>query len=310
MRKFILQLCVSALLIGFFTTKVDWAEIRLAFSGIVVWFYLYSVLATLIGPIIRSGKYYLLILNTKLGLPYLRLIVINYIAEFYALFIPTVLGPEAVRWYKITKNKEGKSFFLASTIVERIFFLLVLFICGSAPLFFSQEPAIQHLAAKLWPLLAGLGAGFVLVLVYFLYQPLHRAFKTLIIEKVRLAEGSRLHAFLNSFSLQNASPRVIFMLFLLTILWQVSFLIRMYFLFVSLGLPFGFWEVTWMSSLVLLLQILPITFAGLGIREGAYGFLFSVQGASAESGAVVGLLFFSQMLVLSFIGWICQLYES
>jgi hypothetical protein len=251
-----------------------------------------------------------LILGSNLEASYFRLVIINYIAEFYALLIPTALGPEAVRWYKITKNKEGKSLFFASTIVERIFFLLVLFVCGSVPLFLSQEPAIQKFAIKLWPLLAGLSAVFVFVLAYFFCPALHEKIKTFINQKLRLAPGSWLNRFLDKFSLPNASSRVVGILFLLTVVWQLSFLIRMYFLFVALGLPFGFWDVTWMGSLVLLLQILPISFAGLGVREGAFAFLFSIQGVEAEAGVVVGMLFFSQMLILSFIGFICQIFEK
>lgn len=309
MRKVVFQLSLSVLLLFFFAANVDWNEMGLAFSGLRLHFYIISALTALLGPIILAGKYNLLTSHTTLDIPFTRLMAINYIARFYALFLPTALGPEAVRWYKITKNKEGKSFFLASTIVERIFFLLLLFICGSVPLFFSREPAIQRLAAKLWPLLAVMGAGFVLVLVYFLYQPLHRAFKRFIVKKLRLANGSRLHEFLDNFSVQNASSKVLGILFLLTVVWQLSFLIRMYFIFVSLGLPFGFWDVTWMGSLVLLLQIIPVSFAGIGVREGAFSFLFSLHGIQSEPGVVVGILFFSQMLILCFVGWLCQLFE-
>ena len=61
-----------------------------------------------------------------------------------------------------------------------------------------------------------------------------------------------------------------------------------------------------MGSLVLLLQMLPLSFAGIGIREGAYAYLFSLYGLAPEAGVLIGLLFFSQMLILAGLGGVLQ----
>ena len=310
MRKALFQLTVSVMLLGYFSFRVDWTTMAAAFTGIYPGWYLLSTLGALSGPLIMTGKYRLLIARTTLDLPFLRLAAINYIARFYALFLPSALGPEAVRWYKVTKNRKGKIFFLASTIVERLFFVLVLFVCGAAPLFLSRDPAVADLSVRLKPLMAVAGAVLGLALVYFLGPGLQQKFRSLVIKRFHLSPESRLHVFLDNFSLKNSSSGMVGVLFLYTLLWQGSFLARMYFLFVSLGLPFGFWDVTWMGSLVMLLQIIPVSFAGLGLREGAYAFLFSVQGVPTEFGVVAGLLFFSQMLVLCAIGALCLLFEK
>jgi hypothetical protein len=310
MRKYFFQLCVSLLLLGFFATKVDWIEMRQAFSGLSARFYILSVSAAIIGPVVMAGKYHLLISHTSLGLPFSRMVAINYMARLYALFLPTALGPEAVRWYKITKNKPGKSLFLASTMVERIFFIMVLLICGSMPLFLSDEPAIRDLTAAIKPILFGTSLCFFLALIYFLKHDVNIWIFRYIVEKFNLSPRSRIYRFLDNFKLQNVSLTILVQLFLLTILWQCFFLFRMYFLFVAVGLPFSFLEVTWMGSLVLLLQIVPVSFAGLGVREGAFAFLFSLYHVPSEAGVVVGLLFFSQMLILCVIGWGCLFLEK
>src|SRR6056297_3110765 len=134
MRKTLFQLCISVILLGFFAIQVDWTELLSSFKEINLAFYLASTMAALSGPVILAGKYRLLIKRSNLALPFRRLVTVNFIVRFYALFLPSALGPEAVRWYKITKNKQGKAFFLAATIVERLFFVLVLILFASVPL--------------------------------------------------------------------------------------------------------------------------------------------------------------------------------
>ncbi|MFO7728887.1 MAG: lysylphosphatidylglycerol synthase transmembrane domain-containing protein [Desulfonatronovibrio sp.] len=310
MRKVFFQICLSVLLLGYFALRVNWGELAAAFIGINAGFYLLSTLATLMALVLVSFKYRLLIAHTSLDLPFSRLVAINFITKFYALFLPSALGPEAVRWYKITRNKKGKAFFLASTIVERLLFILVLFACGSIPLFFTGHPDVKDLADRLWPVLAAASAGLLCVLAYFLWPAFQQKARTFLMKTLDLSEDSRLKAFLDNFSLKNSTPEIFGKLLFYSLVWQLFFLIRIYFLFESLDLPFTFQDATWMGSLVMLLQVLPVTFSGLGIREGAYAFLFSLQGVSAEAGVVVGLLFFSQMLVLSLIGWALQLIEK
>lgn len=307
MRKVLLQLSVSILFLVYFGTRVDWLEILAALKEINPAVYLVSTLAAICGPVIISGKYRLLIARTSLDLPFPRLVAINFIARFYALFLPSSLGPMAVRWYKITKNKAGKTFFLASTLVERLFFILLLFACGAVPLFFITEPAVREIAAVLWPILALISAALASILAYFLWPQMQQKIKGTIVRLMHLSPESRTKIFLDQFSLKNSSPEVVGGLFLYTLLWQAAFLIRIHLLFLALDLPFGFWAAAWMGSLVMLLQVIPVSFAGLGLRESAYSFLFSLQGTAAELGGLVGLLFFSQMLIICLIGWICEI---
>ncbi|HDQ41913.1 MAG TPA: flippase-like domain-containing protein [Desulfonatronum sp.] len=310
MVKLFLKIGVSLFLLAFFAIRADLEAMSAAFTGIQPAWYILSLLAALSGPLIMSGKYRLLIARTSLDLPFFRLVAVNFIARFYALFLPSALGPEAVRWYKITKNKKGKSFFLAATIVERLFFLLSLFACGAIPLLLAPDPTVQTLAARLWPALAITSLGFMLALTYFFWPGLQRVMQHRVITMLRLSQESKVRIFLGNFSLKNLSLRIVGMLLAYTLLWQASFLARMYFLFLALDLPFGFLDVTWMGSLVMLLQVVPVSFGGLGVREGAFAYLFTLHGVQTEAGVVVGMLFFSQMLILCFVGWLCQLFEG
>ena len=64
-----------------------------------------------------------------------------------------------------------------------------------------------------------------------------------------------------------------------------------------------------MGSLVLLLQTLPLSLAGIGLREGAYAYLFRLYKLPPENGVLIGVLFFSQMLKMAAGGGGFELME-
>jgi uncharacterized membrane protein YbhN (UPF0104 family) len=95
----------------------------------------------------------------------------------------------------------------------------------------------------------------------------------------------------------------------LSIVWQIFFICRLLVLIKASSVPLGFLDITWIGSLVLLLQTIPISFAGIGLREGALAYLFSLFNLPPEKGVLIGILFFSQMLIISFVGGILELFE-
>jgi len=238
-------------------------------------------------------------------------VAINFISRFYALFLPSALGPEAIRWYKVTKNKQGKSFFLASTMVERLFFLLILLVFGTLPLLFHTEnQQILTLKDRLLPLIT---IAYIVIggtLVYFLNPRLQMISNRLFKKTVPIKRNSKIDQFIKNFSIKDISLSLIGALVILSLFWQLFFLVRMYFLFSAMSLPFSFIDVSWMGSLVLLLQVLPVSFAGIGVRESAYAYLFSLFGLPPEKGVLIGILFFTQMLIFSCIGAVLNFFEQ
>lgn len=311
MLKNLLRILFSCLIILYLGFKVDWSIVFDAFQKTRILYYFFSTAIALFCTIILACKYKLLIKDTALSLPIPRLIAINFISRFYALFLPSALGPEAVRWYKITKNKKGRSFFLASTMVERLFFLLILLLFGTIPLFFyNDNQQIIILRQRLVPLLV---IAYILLsgaLIYFLFSAPQKLLKQLIRKLITIKKDSKFDIFLNNFSLKNSSFSLISALFVLSLFGQIFFLVRMFFLFSAMDLPFSIIEVTWMGSLVLLLQVLPVTFAGIGVREGAYAYLFTLFSLPSEQGFLIGILFFTQMLIFAGIGAILNLFEN
>lgn len=311
MARRLVRISFSCLLLVYVGYKVEWRIVFSALLGVDFPFFIVSTILSVSGGFFMAWKYHLLLKNTVLALSVKRLMVIQAISRFYALILPTALGPEAVRWYKVTKNKQGKSFFLAATIYERLFFLMVLLGFGLAPLFlFPTHPEVAALRDRILPLALICAGGLAALMLFLLLPSAQKPVKELIKTGLYLSPGGKLDLLLDNLALKDRSPALFLQLLFLTVCWQIGFILRIYFLFWAMELPFGVVEAAWMGSLVLLLQVLPVTFAGLGIREGAYAYLLTLSGLPAEEGVVIGLLFFTQMLIFAGTGAVLTLMEK
>jgi hypothetical protein len=258
-----------------------------------------------------AAKSALLIEGSTIQHSFWALIKINIIVRFYSLFLPPAVGPEMVRWYKITKNQSGKVFFMAASLFERSGFILVALLAGAFFLYLSPSShKIADLQARLLPVLLILIVLMIFLHIFFLSKKIHHIGRKILIFLVPgVVLKQHLIDIYDKFFLHNRSTRLLVGITGLSIGWHIFFLVRTYLLFLSLSLPLGFLDVAWMSSLVFLLQILPVSLAGLGVREGAFAYMFTKIGLPPEQGVAVGLLFFSQFLLLAAIGGVLEFLE-
>ena len=297
------------MLIGYLFFKVDWWIIYTAFSKINIKLYLLSTLLELVGIFILASKYYYLIRGTSVARSVGSLTKINLMTRFYALFLPSAVGTEAVRWYKVTRNERERVFFMASIVFERSTFVFFLLVGGLIPLFlYSPGPGVAAFKEAVLPLVLAFLVLSIMVIAYLLLPAVQVPIKSIILKLVpshgRWQIAGQL---LENFSLKNTS--VALPVFALGVLWYISFIARMVFLINALDIPLGVADIVWMSSLVLLLQSVPISVAGIGVREGAYAYLFTLFSLSPEYGVLTGIVFFSQVLLFAIVGGLLELVE-
>jgi len=309
--KVILKIVISCLFIGYLFFKVDISALAATMGNIDVGLYMISTLLAVSSGIIVAAKYYFLIKGSAINHSLASLVKINFIARFYALFLPSAIGREVVRWIKVTRNKNGKAQFLASIVFERLTFLFVLLFCGMIPLFFyKSNPEIEILRMRLLPI-AAIGICLVTVFIlFYIFSPIRDLIKSLAhstLQKIR--PQLDVDAYFENHNLKKMNTNMFTSILGLSLLWQVFFICRLLVLIKAASVPLGFMDVTWIGSLVLLLQTIPISFAGIGLREGAYAYLFTLFNLPPEKGVLIGILFFSQMLIIAFVGGILEFME-
>jgi hypothetical protein len=270
-----------------------------------------STFLAVFSGIIVAAKYYFLVKGSSINHSLASLVKINFIARFYALFLPSAIGREVVRWIKVTRNKNGKAQFLASIVFERLTFLMVLLFCGMIPLFFyKSNPEVEILRMRVLPI-AAIGIFLVSVfIVFYIFPPLRDLIKSLTyLTLQRIQPKLNVKSYFENHHLKKMNVNIFASVLGLSIIWQLFFICRLLVLMKAASVPLGFMDITWIGSLVLLLQTIPISFAGIGLREGAYAYLFTLFNLPPEKGVLIGILFFSQMLVIAFVGGILELFE-
>jgi len=305
--KTLMRLVISLLIVYYLAIKVDWRSVLLALEGTDIFLYVASFLLAFVANLVLAFRYFLLIRNSSIKRSFKSLLKINLVARFYGLLMP--LGAEAAKWYKVTRNQNGKALFGGTIVFERLTFFLLLHVVSVIPLlFYSSNSEIVVFRAHIMPTLLLSWIIVCLCLAFFVFPLLRRSLEPAIF---RAGPASRFIksflAVLESFSSKTVDFHIYF--FGLSVMLLASHIGRLYLLFKAASLPVVFMDVAWMGSLVLLLQAIPITFAGIGIREGAYAYLFTLFKLPPEKGVLIGVLSFSHLLLVSLLGGILELSD-
>jgi uncharacterized protein (TIRG00374 family) len=310
--KIAFKIGMSCLFVGYLFFKVEISAIAAALKEVDLWYYLLSTLIALFSSFFIAAKYYILIKESPINHSIYSLLRINFISRFYALFLPSAVGRELVRWIKVTRNQEGRASFAASIVFERLTFLLVLILCGSVPLLLYNS--VPQIAALRWRLQPWIMAALILIAVLLSFYG-SAAVRTMVKSMVnrifvKISDRFNIKAFIDNLSLSKMRPAAYAGIVGLSLVWQIFYVTRLFALIKAAALPLSVVDILWMGSLVLMLQTLPITFAGIGIREGAYAYLFTLYNLPPEKGVLIGILFFSQMLLMALMGGIFELMDK
>lgn len=309
--KFIIKIVVSSALLFYITLAMDFVSIVHEIKQIKISYYFLSLSIVILSTSFLAFKCVLLLQGSSISHSFITLIKINITSRFYALLLPSGIGPEMIRWYKVTKWQKDKTFFLSATIFERSNFIIISLLVCAIFLFMSPSTSkIHYLQNRVLPLFIFMIFISFLITTFLLSNKLHklgRGFLNIILPNIRTKQ--RLIKVYNNFFMTNRSFKLLTGITFLSVCWHLFFLIRMYSLFMALDLSLKFFDVAWMTSSIFLLQMLPISFAGIGLREGAYAYVFNLLGHPQEQGVAIGLLFFSQSLIMALIGGLLEIQD-
>ena len=83
-----------------------------------------------------------------------------------------------------------------------------------------------------------------------------------------------------------------------------------YLIALSLGIEIPLWYFLLFIPLTSFLLVLPISLSGLGVREGAYVYLFAQAGVSAPLALAMSLLFYALNVATGLIGGVLYVFEG
>lgn len=309
--SYFLKLFVTFLLLWLLFRRVDFATLFREISGISPAYFLGGVLVLTFGWYLSTIKWQWLlnIFNFNLGIG--RLFSYNLISIFYSIALPGgKLAGDAVRAYKIAGNygsgSEAKKQLAIITFLDRGMVLLALVSFASASFIFGL-PATSYLGNKkglLALILFLLMISGCLLLFTGILDFLFKKFISLKLPKI----SSFFSAIFGVLSYVRGDKRSLFFVFLMSL---ISILVSAFSVYIlSLGLKIGvdFWTVAFFNSLAVILISVPITIAGIGLREGGLVYLFFQAGVPLEKAVALSTLNLAMMLVLALAGGIIEFY--
>jgi len=285
---FYLRLAVSLILIGFFASSVD---IGRAFQPISSLGWLYIALTGLIvnlDRILMSYKWNILLKAKDIDLAFGEVIRSYYIGTFLGSFLPSSVGGDVVRVYRVSEQTGRTEDILSSVLLERVLGTLVTLLMGmlSVGLFATfVHPGSGELAVGLIILLL---LCLALVALSFNTRLTQWFDKRLVSHK----QGwiGKVAQIYHSYQAYH-HHRGLMLRFLLWSLLEHCFPIMCAFL-VSQALNFSipFWNFVIFIPVIMALSKMPISLDGFGVREGLYVYFFSLVGVPTIEAFVLGLL--------------------
>lgn len=111
-------------------------------------------------------------------------------------------------------------------------------------------------------------------------------------------------------AIEEMKNRMILKLMVVSLVGNLIFISALYLLTKAFSFNLAFTAIAWVRSLAVLIQLLPVTIAGLGLREGSYMVLLGLYGIRQEEAFAYSMGLFSQIIVLSGIGLLIELTDA
>jgi len=262
------------------------ASIVLAATGIALTFVAFGV---------STLKWQRLLASRNIVVGFGRLYSLNMLAQLYSLVLPGQLAGEAVKTIRVIHEAERRSVLVASVALDRITGLaglLIIGLAGWAAVGASREPAAG----------AVLGVALVVLLVasWLLASGADKKASQAVGMFSRVASATG--RFRCAWREYRDDSAALLEALCLSIVFQGLLAFSTWVFTRALGLEISVWDVAWVFAFVSVAQILPISMAGVGTRDGALVGLLAGFEVSQANALALSFLILMSFLAQGLVG--------
>ena len=291
---FTLKLLITSSLLIWLLFSVSMGKVIAAFkSADLVYILLAGVLLNA-RVILFGTRWQLILANFQHKATITSLTKIHFIGIFYNNFFPSSVGGDFIRGIMLKSNNISTGNIISSILIERLLgvasLLLISLLSMAYVIVFSNELLPSGMIVQLQQILIASILGGLLIILFN---------KTLasLCHKIRLDIKSGLTDHKISTTIHS-------------ILIHLIGVIATYFLAISVGSTISFYYFLILYPIVIIISMVPISLNGLGLREGAFIFLFSHVGMDNEVALTVTLLWLGLFYTQCIFGYyFSQKYE-
>jgi len=271
-----------------------WLFSRLDLKGIVASFQDLSVSVWVVASVMYLGAQILSsirwwVLGNNLAFPgrWRTYLVFYFVGMYFNLFLPTSLGGDVLKVHFLSRE-EGRRVLAAYSVVgDRLCGLIAMLLLGAAAVQLKPDLLPGHFV-----MILSLG-GLVIVCGLIGLPFFHRALRSL---------WPRISQHMTGLLVLWQRPRMIAVVLGLSFCLQALGMGAVALLGVGIGIeiPLAFYFAS--LPLVTIATLIPISFSGIGVREGAFVYFLGLKGIQPEPALCLGLLFFSVQVASSLLG--------
>lgn len=215
------------------------------------------------------------------------------------LFIPGALGADIVRSILVSKKaKKAANAAFLSVYLDRIIGFSSILVLGIFATFFTPE--LQERISIAFLLIIML---FILVVIVWLsrHQKTHMILSKSLnnMGTAGLVISKKLNNILNALNQYRPSNKHIFFAFILCLPIHTIWFAMVWFVGDVIGANISFFMVSLITTLVWIITMIPLSIAGIGIRELSFVYLMQAQGVSDEQSTMMALF---QSIIIIIIG--------
>jgi uncharacterized protein (TIRG00374 family) len=302
----LLKILISAGLLVFFVSRIDLGGFLETLASADVYYVTLVLVIYLLAQVIAVLRW--IVLARPLGFEnrFREMVVYYFIGMFFNLFAPSTVGGDVTRVYYLARNsrEEQETSWRARTLqatiavlADRAIGMTVLVWLGAVALaVFSSFAVPSAVRLATFAVALGLVAGGVLLPILQRRLP---ATRPSVLTKVRLALDSYQHRW-------TAVAQAVALSLIVHLVQAGMHVLIGRALHFDIPLSYCFI----LYPLVGTFAALPITFNGIGLREGGYLLLLGVIGIDSERAIAFGLLLFLIVAIDSLVGGIVFIFNK
>lgn len=302
-----LKLVVGLALIGALLSRMDWTVLGSALRQYTPEALLAALMLTAISMLIAGLRWKML--ATEIG--FSRLLKFTLIGQFYSLVLPGQISGDAVRAWRISRGVENGARLAMSVLADRIVGLVALLLVSIAGIAFSTDEFARRLLFPVVGLTAGIIAFLLSLRLAIVRSALTRFITTVgnLVPGARILSeklGSMISAWCDATDdLAGAAKSLA-----LGIVFQLIGVAIFAILASCLAIELGWIDWMWISGATTIALLLPITLAGLGVREGTLMVVLAQYSVPGEKAIALSFGLLSLSAAAALAGWLADMTEA
>lgn len=303
-KKTLLKTLFSITLIVFIFKQININEFLQTISDASLLIYSLSFASLLFQQWMIAYRWYLVVKAQQHVISMWRVVQVHFIGNFFGTFLPTSIAMDIIRAYGLSRHlKQGidaaSSMFVVRVMGFLALFVVALFMCIIRIDLIDDKRIIWIIILTSVTFISAV----IILFIPFTRKVLYRLLTLLHIRTVK----EKLEYFYQSTIELTQYRSLLLLLAILSIVMQIIGIVNFYLIGLALHLTVPMIYYFLYLPIIQVVILIPISIAGLGVREGIFVYFFTQAGATRAEALSLSLLMFSQAIGLAFTGGIVYL---